>query len=218
MIPKIIFEDADLLVLDKPAGLVVHDGHGQTKATLVDWLTNYLPKSPLKSERYGLLHRLDQDTSGVILVAKTETAFEYYKKLFAKHQLKKTYLTLVHGRVTPDRGLIQIPLARHLVQRTKFEPASTGRVAETEYQVEHHYRGFTYLKAWPVTGRTHQIRVHFSSIGYPIVGDKVYGKADKLDRQFLHAHQIEFIGLNGEKLKFVSPLPQDLKKYLNEIK
>lgn len=218
MNPKVIFEDANLLVLDKPAGLVVHEGHGQTGTTLVDWLAQYLPKSPLKSERYGLLHRLDQDTSGVILVAKTLSAFEYYKKLFAKHQIKKTYLVLVHGRVSPDRGLIQIPLARHLVKRTKFEPAQTGRMAETEYQVERHYRDFTYLSAWPTTGRTHQLRVHFSSIGYPIVGDKVYGKKDNLGRQFLHAHQIEGVGLDGKKFKFTSPLAHDLKTYLNEIK
>lgn len=218
MNPKIIFEDKDLLVLDKPAGLVVHEGHGQAGTTLVDWLKDYLPKSPLSHERFGLLHRLDQDTSGIILVAKTLDAFDYYKKLFAKHQIRKEYLVLVHGRLKPESGLIQIPLSRNLIRRTQFEPASNGRVAETEYQVEHYYRQMTYLKAWPTTGRTHQLRVHFSSLGYPIVGDKVYGKKDTLTRQFLHAHQISFMGLKGDKLKFTSPLPEDLKNYLNEIK
>jgi len=218
MNPKIIHEDQNLLVLDKPAGLIMHEGHGVAGPTLVDWLRHHLPSSPLAQDRYGLLHRLDKDTSGLLLVAKTPAAFAYYKKLFQQHEVKKEYLVLVHGHLSPEHGLIKIPLSRHIVQRTRFEAATTGRPAETEYQVEKYYRDFTYLKAWPKTGRTHQIRVHFGSIGYPIAGDKVYGKKDMLARQFLHAHQLEFIGLDGESHQFVSPLPDDLTTFLRGIR
>jgi len=217
MEPKIIFEDASLLVLNKPAGLPVHSGHGQSEPTLVDWLKQHLPRSPLARERYGLLHRLDQYTSGLLLVAKTPAAFQYYKNLFKRHVIKKEYLVLVHGRLMPNRGIIRIPLARHLVKRTRFEPASTGRPAETEYQVEHYYRNFTYLKAWPKTGRTHQLRVHFGSLGHPVAGDKVYGKKDLLARQFLHAHSLNFIDQSGHSRTFTAPLPPDLKAFLSEI-
>ncbi|MFA5010277.1 MAG: RluA family pseudouridine synthase [Patescibacteria group bacterium] len=217
MNPEIIFEDSDLLVLDKPAGLIVHEGHGQTDATLVDWLKTRYPKSPLSEERYGLLHRLDKDTSGLILVAKTLAAFKYYKKLFKQRAITKQYLALVHGRLTPTRGLIQIPLARGLVNRTRFEPATSGRSAETEYNVETYYPQFTYLSVWPKTGRTHQIRVHFASLGHPIVGDKVYGKPDAFTRQFLHAHRLDFIDQKGKNCKFISPLPADLDQFLRNL-
>lgn len=215
MKPKVVYENTDLLVLDKPAGLVVHEGHGNTGPTVTDWLKHYFPKSPLAHERFGLLHRLDKDTSGLLLVAKTKTAFVYYKQLFRSHQITKEYLVLVHGRLTPSRGVIQIPIARGLVKRTQFEPAHSGRPAETKYQVDHQYQGSTLLKAWPKTGRTHQLRVHFSSIGHPIVGDKVYGKADELVRQFLHAHQLDFVDSHGKPRRFISPLPNDLKTYLD---
>jgi len=217
MEPKIIHRDADLLVVDKPAGLVVHEGSGHTGATLTDWLKQTLPKSPLADQRFGLLHRLDKDTSGLLLVAKTPAAFAYYKHLFHQHQITKQYLVLVHGRLAPDRGVIRIPLSRNLVKRTQFEPATGGRAAETEYQVERHLGQFTYLRAWPKTGRTHQLRVHFASIGHPIVGDRVYGKADRLRRQFLHAHQLDFVDPIGQSRHFVSPLPDDLTHFLHEV-
>jgi 23S rRNA pseudouridine1911/1915/1917 synthase len=216
--PEIIYQDKDLLVVNKPAGLVVHEGAGQTGATLVDWLKQTLPRSPLTHERYGILHRLDKDTSGLLLVAKTQVAFDYYKKLFKLHKIKKEYLALVHGRLTPDRGLIQIPLARHLIKRTRFEAAASGRMAETEYAVTKYYASFSYLKAWPKTGRTHQLRVHFASIGHPIVGDKIYGKKDALARQFLHAHQLNLVGLDGTEHQFVAPLAPDLTKFLHGLK
>ncbi len=218
MEPKIIFEDSSLLVLDKPAGLVVHEGAGHTEPTLVDWIKKHLPHSPLAKERFGLLHRLDKDTSGVLLVAKTQPVFKYLKQLFKKHKITKEYLILVHGRLSPQKGSIQIPLSRHISKRTKFEPSLYGRIAETTYQVKKYYPHYTYLSAYPKTGRTHQLRVHFSSLGFPIIGDKTYGKPDSAPRQFLHAHQIFFVDKDGKIRKFTSPLAQDLDKFLNGIK
>ncbi len=218
MEPKIIFEDTNLLVLDKPAGLVVHEGAGHTGPTLVDWIKKHLPRSPLAQERFGLLHRLDKDTSGLLLVAKTKSTFEYLKQLFKKHEITKEYLVLVHGKLSPEKGSIQIPLSRHISKRTRFEPASGGRLAETIYQVKKYYSHYTYLSAYPKTGRTHQLRVHFSSLGFPVVGDKTYGKPDSAPRQFLHAHQISFTDKDGKIRKFTSPLAQDLDKFLHGIR
>lgn len=211
----IIFEDKNLLVVNKPSGLVVHEGT-KTKITLVDLLARHLPASPLKHERYGLLHRLDKNTSGVLLVAKTKSTFNYLKNLFQKRQIEKEYLALVHGKLTPKKGIIRIPLARGLVQKTKFEPTETGKLAETKYEVIKYIGNYTYLKAYPKTGRTHQIRIHLASIGYPIVGDKVYGKKDVFDFQFLHAHRISFENSNGKEREFVAPLSVELRKILNQ--
>ncbi|MFH0905222.1 MAG: RluA family pseudouridine synthase [bacterium] len=215
--PKVIFEDDALLVLNKPAGLVVHEGHGQTDPTVVDWLTQRFPKSSLKQEHYGLLHRLDKDTSGVLLVAKQPDTFEYLKRLFKRHAVHKEYLVLVHGKLMPRAGLINVPIARDLIRRTRFEPAASGRAAETRYEVVAHYSGFTYLKAYPTTGRTHQIRVHFASIGHPVAGDKTYGRTDALPRQFLHAHGLNFADWNGKTRHFISPLAPDLKQFLGHL-
>ncbi len=216
--PKIIFEDSNLLVLDKPAGLAVHEGAGQ-QVTLIDFLAKHLPNSPLKDQRYGLVHRLDQDTSGLLLVAKTPTWFEHLKQLFAKRQIHKEYLALVEGRVQPHEGSIDIPLKRDPIRRTKMHPSRMGRVAITDYQVDKHFARHTYLRAWPKTGRTHQIRVHLASLGYPIVGDALYGHAEPaLGRHFLHAHRLELTDPQGSDLKFVSPLPSELQAFLYGVK
>ena len=213
--PNIIYEDEQMLVVDKPAGLSVHEGSGQTEATLTDWLAKHLPRSPLKTEHYGLVHRLDKDTSGVLLVAKTRDSFTYLRNLFRLRQIHKEYLALLHGRLTPKRGVIQIPLGRDLVHRTRVSPSSSGKVAETRYEVIRYLPGLTYVRALPATGRTHQIRVHFSGLGYPLVGDKTYGRKDDLPRQFLHAHKVSFVDLQGHRRTFASPLPADLTHYLN---
>jgi len=215
---NIIFEDNELLVINKPAGLVVHEGNGPVTSTLVDLLAHHLPKSSLKANRYGLLHRLDKDTSGIILIAKTRDNFNYLQTLFRQRQIHKEYLVLVHGHLTPKRGIIKIPLSRDLIKRTQIVPHASGKIAETSYAVTSYYKGFTYLRAQPATGRTHQIRVHFSSLGYPVVGDKTYGKPDSLPRQFLHAHKISFVGLLGKRQTFTAPLPDDLTHFLNGLK
>ena len=211
----IIFEDKNILVINKPSGLVVHEGI-KTAKTLTDLIAKHFPGSPLKGKRYGLLHRLDKETSGVLLVAKNQASFDHLKNLFKTRRIKKEYLALVHGKVTPRRGIIKIPLARGLVKKTTFEPAEAGKPAETKYEVIKYKPGFTYLRVYPQTGRTHQIRIHLASIGHPIVGDKTYGKRDDtFDFQFLHAYQISFIDSAGKKREFVAPLPSKLKKILN---
>ena len=216
--PTIIFEDSNLLVINKPAGLAAHEGVGQD-ITLVDWLAKHLSNSPLADQRYGLVHRLDQNTSGLLLVAKTPTWYEHLKSLFAARQVTKEYLALVQGRVQPDSGTIDIPLKRDPIRRTKMHPSKTGRPSTTDYQVVQHYTHHTYLKAWPKTGRTHQIRIHLASLGHPIVGDGLYGHDDPaLPRHFLHAHRIEFVSPQGEALSFTAPLPDDLKIYLHGLK
>lgn len=215
---SIIFEDRDLLVVNKPAGLVVHEGSGQSGPTLVDLLVQHLPGSPLQQDRYGLLHRLDKGTSGLLLVAKTRLCFDYLKDLFKRRKVTKEYLVLVEGKISPRKGIIKVPLARDVARRTQFSPKASGKIAETAYEVIKYIGSLTYLKAIPKTGRTHQIRVHFAGLGHPIVGDKVYGrKRGTLDRQFLHAHKLSFVGPTGPKREFIAPLPEELNRYLNEV-
>lgn len=216
--PTILFEDEDLLVLDKPAGLIVHEGVGVEDGTVVDFVAKHLGSSPLEGSRWGLLHRLDKDTSGLLLIAKTIPAFEFLKNLFKNRQIKKEYRAVVEGALTPEAGSIRIPLARSEDNRTSYAPSSGGRPAETEYQVLQSLPGYTYLAAFPKTGRTHQIRVHFAAISHPVVGDATYGKADsKLSRHFLHAYKLNFTDWNGEPREFVADLPIELTSFLNDL-
>lgn len=216
--PKIIFEDDDLLVLDKPAGIASDRSHTVKEPTVVDYLMSKLGNNGL--ERSGLVHRLDKDTSGILLVAKNETWFKYLKKLFKEHLIKKTYTALVVGTLSPESGRIDIPIVRDMVDRTKFRAAKAGRVAITNYKVTKHIAGFTLIEAMPVTGRTHQIRVHLAAIGFPVVADAVYGrtKEAKLKRQFLHSTKIEFADPKGEKRVYKAALPEDLEQFLDGIK
>lgn len=212
---NIIHEDSDLLVVDKPSGLVVHEGSGTKKDTLVDLLAKHLPDSTLKEERYGLVHRLDKETSGIILVAKNLQTFDYLQGLFKSRDINKTYLALVDGKLNPNTGVIDIPLKRDMVDKTKFIATKFGRLAKTQYEVIEYIDGRTYLRVMPLTGRTHQIRVHLASIGHPVVGDKKYNPADASIRLFLHSHKISFLDMHGEKREFVSELPNDLRLYLD---
>ncbi len=216
--PKVIHEDTNLLVLDKPAGLVVHEGINTKDDTLVDWVAQKYPKLKTVGERYGLLHRLDKETSGLILVAKTQATFDYMKNLFKTHEIQKTYLVLVKGKLAPEQGMIDIPISRDIVNRTKYQTHSLGRVATTKYKVVKYYKDFTLLEAMPITGRTHQIRVHFSGIGFPLAGDKTYGRTTPgLTRHFLHAHKIEFLGMDQKSQTYTSELAEDLKTFLDGL-
>ncbi len=217
----IIYEDDDLLVIDKPAGLPVHPAPGHPGHTLVNAVLSYLPR--LKQEtgdlRPGIVHRLDKDTSGLILVAKNRTAQANLSAQFAARTVSKTYLVLVRGTLTPERGVIEASIGRDARNRQRMAVVEKGRAARTAYEVKKVFRGYTLAEIHPETGRTHQIRVHLNAIGYPVVGDATYGvPVPFLDRQFLHAHRLTFrLPSTGEEATFTSPLPPDLEKALAAI-
>lgn len=214
--PEIIYEDAHLLVINKPAGLAVHEGHG-THYTLTDWLAARYPDSPLKEQRYGLVHRLDKDTSGVLLIAKDLNWFTYLQGLFKEHRIKKTYQAVVQGHLPNTEGMIDIPIARSQVYRTRFEANATGRPSRTVFKVLKPLLRYSHLELYPETGRTHQLRVHLSSIGHAIVGDRAYGGTGST-RALLHAARIAFESPTGQPLSFEVPLPADFQTFLNEAK
>jgi 23S rRNA pseudouridine1911/1915/1917 synthase len=220
----ILYEDDDLVAIDKPAGMVVHAGAGVHSGTLVNALLHHFQQlSTVGGDlRPGIVHRLDRYTSGVILVAKNDAAHQRLAKQFATHQVEKVYLALVHGNVERGHGRIERPIARDPVRRVRMTARLVaGREARSEYRVLHRFERFTFLEVRISTGRTHQIRVHLSSIGHPIVGDTLYGAPAKiadrppLGRYFLHAHRIRFHQpTTGEEETVISPLPQDLESWM----
>jgi len=217
---KIIYEDDDVLAINKPAGLLVH---GQD--SLVDWLLENYPEIKNVGEdpaRPGIVHRLDKDTSGVLLVAKNQRAFEYLKEQFKNRKIKKKYIVLVWGDIKNDKGIIDLPIAKS--KKDFRKRTSTGKVAGkireaiTEYKVLKRFSVYTLIEVSPQTGRTHQIRVHLKAIGHPVVGDKLYGpKEAPIDRQFLHANSLEFKLLGGSVIKLEADLPEDLKNFLDML-
>ena len=223
---SILYEDEHLLVVDKPAGMAVHPGPGHSSRTLVNALLAHCPDLPGIGgvQRPGIVHRLDKDTSGLIVVAKDERAHNGLAAQLKDRQMHKTYLTLVEGRVKPDEALIDAPVGRDPNNRRRMmvrPPGSAqGRDAQTRYRVRTHYEGYTLLEASPITGRTHQIRVHLASLGHPVIGDSVYGKASAfVPRQFLHAWRLTFTHpVDGGELSFEAPLPEDLQQALSAIR
>jgi 23S rRNA pseudouridine1911/1915/1917 synthase len=228
---QIYFEDADLAVIEKDAGLVVHPGSGSRTGTLVHGLTFHFQNlSTLGGAfRPGIVHRLDKKTSGLLVVAKNNVAHARLSKAFQDRDVQKTYIALVHGRVARDTGTIELPVGRHPTARTKMAALKgRGRSAYTEYRVLEHFRDFSLLEVRIKTGRTHQIRVHLSAVGHPVVGDDVYGersykqftkKFGSVTRYFLHASDISFTHpTTGMAMKFHSPLPSELQKLLSSIK
>jgi len=217
----IVYEDADLLVIDKPAGLAVHPAPGTPSHTLVNAILNYLPgiAADADSLRPGIVHRLDKDTSGLILVAKNRAAQADLSDQFKNRTVHKTYITLVKGKLVPEKGIIEADIGRDPRHRQRMAVVADGREARTEYRVLRYYGNYTLLEIKPETGRTHQIRVHLAAIGFPVVGDTTYGVAGKhLSRQFLHAGKIGFnLPSTGKYVEFESPLPPDLEKALKEI-
>jgi 23S rRNA pseudouridine1911/1915/1917 synthase len=220
---KIVFEDECMVVVDKPAGMVVHPAPGHATGTLVHALLHHCQDlSGIGGvERPGIVHRLDKETSGLVLVAKSEVAHWSLSRQFKEREIKKVYLALVRGKVVKDKGVIDLPLGRHKVHRKKMAVRlEGGRSAVTAFEVIDRYAHFSYLRLFPKTGRTHQIRVHVAQMGHPILSDKTYGgkldaKHMKLPRQALHAHQLEIRHpISGETKVFIAPLPEDLDFYL----
>jgi 23S rRNA pseudouridine1911/1915/1917 synthase len=215
---QIVYEDGDLLVVDKPAGLAVHPSPGHPRHTLVNAvLAHCSDLSGIGDEgRPGIVHRLDKDTSGLIIVAKNDAAHLSLARQLKERQVEKTYLALVEGSVRPPEGVIDAPIARHPVHRKKMAVVERGREARTRYRVLREAGGCSLLEVRPETGRTHQIRVHLAHIGHPIAGDAVYGRRHPLlPRQFLHAHRLAFRHpLTGERLELEAPLAEDLARAL----
>ena len=242
MPPVIIYEDSDLLVLNKPAGLTVHKTSPTDKqTTLVDWLLEKYPQikevgDPIRTPsgsngasdpyRPGIVHRLDKETSGLMVVAKTQAAFSYLKEQFQTKKIKKQYLALVFGQLKNQSGLIDKPLGKLGTKQTTQIKGKTEldvKEAQTEYKVLEEYNGFSLLEVRPLTGRTHQIRVHLNSIGHPIVGDSLYGgkhhpRPAGLERMFLHAQKLEFTTLAGEHLTLEADPPLELTNFLNYLR
>ncbi len=220
---NIIYEDDDLLVIDKPAGLTVHPAPGHPSHTLVNAILSHLSSVPDTGDslRPGIVHRLDKDTSGVMLVARNSVAQANLSDQFKARSVVKTYLVLVKGLLTPERGIIEAPIGRDPRHRKRMAVAAEGRgkLARTQYQVVKYIDNYTLLEVMPETGRTHQIRVHLSAIGYPVVGDTTYGvKSAYLSRQFIHASRLGFhLPSSGEYVEFESELPEDLEQALSNI-
>lgn len=218
---KIVYEDTDILIVDKPAGLAVHPAPGHPSHTLANAVLNYLPAlgEDADSLRPGIVHRLDKDTSGLILVAKNRAAQANLAEQFKNRTVKKSYITLVKGKLTPEKGTIEAAIGRDPRHRQRMAVVAKGREARTEYRVIRYYGNYTLLEIKPETGRTHQIRVHLAAIGFPVAGDVTYGvKSPLFLRQFLHAGKIGFhLPSTGAFVEFTSPLPTDLEKVLKEI-
>jgi len=220
---NIVYEDDDLLVIDKPAGLAVHPAPGHASHTLVNAILSHLSSLPDTGDwqRPGIVHRLDKDTSGLMLVAKNSAAHLNLTDQFKARSVVKAYLVLVKGQLTPEDGVIEAPIGRdqrHPVRMAVVAEGS-GREARTEYHVVSYMGNYALLEVRPETGRTHQIRVHLAAIGYPVVGDKMYGvKSPYLSRQFVHASRLGFhLPSSGEYVEFESQLPPDLEQALMDI-
>lgn len=234
---EIIFEDEDLLVVNKPAGWLVHTDGRSSEKTLVDWVREHYPElenvgetqklqSGEEIHRPGVVHRLDRETSGVMLVAKTQEMFEDLKRQFQDQSIEKEYHAFVSGVVKEDRFVIDRPIGRSASDFRKWsaQRGARGRLREarTEIEVIERFDSLTYLKAFPKTGRTHQIRVHLKAIHHPVLCDRLYGFKDipcpqEFGRLALHAYSISFRDLQGKQRKFTAPLPKEFEQFLSAL-
>ncbi|NUQ57206.1 MAG: RluA family pseudouridine synthase [Candidatus Paceibacter sp.] len=234
---KIIYQDNDVIAVNKPAGIVAHRANLKSKILnlknekedvfLTDWLVEKFPEIKRVGDkpelRPGIVHRLDKDTSGVLVVAKNQKAFEYLKSLFQKKEIVKKYVALVEGNLKKDKGIIDLPIGRSKSDfRKKLaseEARGELREAITEYKVLEKFPDYTLVEAYPKTGRTHQIRVHFKAIGHPVACDSLYGGRkskcpEGLNRHFLHANFLELNLPSGARIKLEADLPPDLENAL----
>ncbi|MDB6024962.1 MAG: Pseudouridine synthase [Verrucomicrobiales bacterium] len=228
----ILFEDDELIVLNKAAGVVVHPAAGNEENTMVNALLHHCA-GKLSGiggvARPGIVHRLDKDTSGCLVVAKTDPAHLSLSEQFAGRSVEKTYLAILCGELPQKAGEINAPIARNETQRKKMAVTEKGREARTGFKILERLNSSTYVEAYLFTGRTHQIRVHFHHIGFPIVGDEIYGPRQNkrlieltrymASRQMLHAGKLSFTHpTTGEKMSFTSPLPKDFEKTLKALR
>ncbi len=219
----VVYEDDDLLVVNKPAGLTVHPAPGHPSGTLVNAVLAHVPALPgiAGTLRPGIVHRLDKDTSGLIAVAKSELAQVSLASQLRSHTVVRTYLALVRGTVRRDAGMISVPVGRHPVRRTRIAVTPRGRAAVTHYTVLERLPGATLVACRLETGRTHQIRVHMTHIGHPILGDPVYGHAPapEIRRQALHAARLEFTHpRTGRRMVCTAPVPEDFARLLARLR
>ncbi len=227
---EILYQDDDILVINKPAGLLVHEAFkNEMRATVVDALLESFPEVADVGDdpkRPGIVHRLDKDVSGVMAIAKTQAGFEHLKRQFQERTLTKEYLALVYGSLPKDHDVITLHVTRSKAKgRMVARPESQeGKEAHTEYDVLERLNTTTYVRVKILTGRTHQIRVHFQAIGYPIVGDKLYKvkgmkfRPIELDRLFLHATKLTLRLMNGHEKTFETGLPNELERLLRSLK
>ena len=215
----IVYEDTDLLVVNKAAGLVVHPGAGNTSGTLLNGLLAH-DEELASLPRAGLVHRLDKDTTGLMVVAKRRQAYYGLIEQLSERTVSREYEAIVYGEVSPE-GRIDAPIGRHRTQRTKMAISSRGREAITHYQLRERLGKYSHVSVRLETGRTHQIRVHMQHIGFPLVGDPVYGRktGPEFQRQALHARRLSFTHpVTGKELRFQQPLPDDFEDLLNELR
>ena len=221
----VIYEDKDILVVNKQKGLVVHPGNGNPDGTLVNAIMARCKDSlsGIGGEiRPGIVHRIDKDTSGLLIIAKNDTAHINVSEQIKNHEVKKTYIALVRGVVKENEATINMPIARSTKDRTKMAVSKKGKEAITHIKVLERFDGFTLLEVNIETGRTHQIRVHLSQIGYPIVGDFVYSNGRNpfgVEGQMLHSAKLEFVHpISGKKMNLEAPLPEYFEKVLKVLR
>lgn len=219
----IVYEDSDLLVVNKPEGLVVHPAESYDGPTLVHGLL--YQSDELSSingvKRPGIVHRIDKDTSGLLIVAKNDIAHQRLSEAFSKHEVKRIYTALVYGKIDVLKGVIDMPIGRHRTNRLKMAVDPEGKRAVTHFKVLEQFDKYTLIECELETGRTHQIRVHMAHIGYPIVGDPIYGPKDVIGDtgQFLHAHTLTFVHpIKNEHMTFTVDMPESFKQMLNKLR
>lgn len=218
----IVYEDDDLMIINKPSGVVVHPGAGNHENTLVNGLINYTNNlSNINGDiRPGIVHRLDKDTSGLMVVAKNNKSHELLSEMFKNHDIKRTYVALTNGVIPYNKGTIDVPIKRDDKHFDKMMACEDGKKAITHFKVLKRYNNYTLLSLNLETGRTHQIRVHLAYLGYPLYNDPVYSnKACTSFGQFLHSKEIDFVHpITGKKLHFEVPLPNEFKEFIDNLK
>ena len=206
---KVIYEDNDVVVIDKPVGLLTHSkGAYNSEATVASWLNAKVPS--MTGERSGIVHRLDRATSGVMILAKNEATLKFLQTQFSKRKTKKTYIAVVEGVPQKQHAVIDMPIERNPKKPQTFRVGPNGKTAQTEYRVISHNDSTSLVELKPVTGRTHQLRVHLQKIGHPIIGDALYGTVEA-ERLYLHARVLEITLPGGRRQVFESALPKQFK-------